>query len=150
MVALEMWELYSTKENISADYEAWAFGDDADKLANLVLDGIKTGTSSLYYWYVVENEELPREGEYSVILDSKGDAVCVIKNTKVYVVPFSEVSEHHAWKEGEGDRSLSYWRETHQSFFTEELVRVGLPFDTTMDVVCEEFEIVFSGKCSWE
>lgn len=144
MTAQEMWELYSQKESINADYEAWAFGDDADKLAKLVLEGTKTSTSSLHYWYGIENEPLPGTGQYSVILDSNGDAVCVIKTTKVYVVPFSEVSDHHAWKEGEGDRSLSYWRATHQSFFTEELEQVGLPFDTTMDVVCEEFEIVFS------
>ena len=31
-----------------------------------------------------------------------------------------EVSEEHAYKEGEGDRSLAYWRAVHEEFFTKE------------------------------
>ena len=143
MFASEMWELYSQKKNISADYEAWAFGDDADQLAKLVLDGVKTSTSSLRYWYDFENEPLPRAGEYSVILDSNGDAVCVIQTTKVYIAPFAQINERHAWKEGEGDRSLSYWRTVHHWFFSEELLSVGVTFHPDMEVVCEEFVRVY-------
>ena len=33
-------------------------------------------------------------------------AACVIRDTKVSVVPFHQVSPEHAYKEGEGDRSL--------------------------------------------
>lgn len=143
MNAQEMWNLYSTQENITADYEAWAFGDDSDKLARLTLDGIKTATASAYPLYALEGEELPEEGEYSVILDSKDNAVCVIKTTKVYVVPFCEVSKSHAFKEGEGDRSLAYWRKVHEEFFECELEEAGLVFDDQMKVVCEEFIRVY-------
>jgi len=144
MTALEMWELYSRKEGVDADYDAWAFGDDPDKLAKLVLEGTKTSTSSLHCWYGIENEPLPRIGEYSVILDSKENAVCIIKTTKVYVLPFCEVSVTHAYKEGEGDRTLSYWRKIHEAFFSEELKTAGMTFNANMKVVCEEFEMVFS------
>ena len=143
MTAHEMWELYSFKDGINADYEAWAFGDDADKLAMLVLEGTKTSTSSLRCWYDTGGEPFPGVGEYSVILDSKGNAVCVTKTTNVYAVPFLEVSEQHAWKEGEGDRSLPYWRAVHQRFFTDELNQAGLAFHTGLDIVCEEFELVY-------
>ena len=143
MNAQEMWNLYSTKENITADYEAWAFGDDPDKLAELVLSGVKTGTCSAHVWYELEGEVLPKEGEHSVILDSQDNAVCVIKTTKVYITPFDEVSETHAYKEGEGDRSLAYWRKVHQEFFTGELKEAGLVFDNKMKVVCEEFIRVY-------
>ena len=37
-------------------------------------------------------------------------------------VPFDEVSKEHAYKEGEGDRSLAYWRDVHEDFFAEEFI----------------------------
>ena len=143
MNAQEMWNLYSTKENITADYEAWAFGDDPDTLADLVLKGIKTGTSSLHLWYGLEGEELPQAGEYNVILDSQEKAVCITKTTRVYVAPFCQISPEHAYREGEGDRSLAYWQKVHEAFFEEELKEAGLYFDENMKVVCEEFIRVY-------
>lgn len=141
----EMWRLFSARENLTAEYEAWAFGDQADTLARLVLEGVKTATASAYPLYTLEGEPLPQAGEYSVILDSRGEAVCVIKNTKVFVVPFGEVDERQAWKEGEGDRSLAYWRMVHERFFTDCMAEAGLAFDPKMKVVCEEFVRVYPG-----
>jgi len=143
MNAVEMWETYSQREYVTADYEAWSFGDDADTLASLVLHGIKTATASAYPLYELEGEALPRAGQYSVILDSGENAVCVIKTTKVFVVPFCNVNETQAWKEGEGDRSLSYWRKVHERFFQVRMEEAGLSFDEHMKVVCEEFEKVY-------
>jgi len=147
MTAQEMWERFVKEKNIEdAEYDAWAFGDDADKLADLVRCGIKTGTSSAYPLYEVENEPLPEASGYSVILDSKDEAVCIIENTKVYVVPFGEVSSDHAFKEGEGDRSLTYWRKVHEAFFTACMEGAGLTFDKNMKVVCEEFRVVYPNE----
>lgn len=139
MDAEKMWERFGAE----GEYEAWCFGGDADKLAELVLVGKKTATSSAYPIYEVENEPLPKAGEYSVILDSHKNAVCIIRTTKVYVVPFDEVSSSHACREGEGDLSLEYWREVHRAFFTREMNSVDKNFDEKMEVVCEEFEKVF-------
>ena len=147
MTAQEMWERFVKEKNIEeAEYDAWAFGDDADKRADLVQRGIKTGTSSAYPLYEVENELLPEASGYSVILDSKDEAVCIIENTKVYVVPFGEVSSDHAFKEGEGDRSLTYWRRVHEEFFSECMEEAGLTFDESMKVVCEEFRVVYPSE----
>ena len=118
MRAEELWKAYCEKENIDIDtpYSAWGFGDAPDQLADLVLKGIKTATASAYDLYFMEGEEepLPQLGDYSVILDSKDEAICIIQTTKTTVVPFNEVSEEHAYKEGEGDRSLAYWRAVHE------------------------------------
>ena len=104
MRAEELWKAYCEKENIDIDtpYEAWGFGDAPDQLADLVLTGIKTATASAYDLYFMEGEEdpLPQSGDYSVILNSKDEAVCVIQTTKTTVVPFDEVSKEHAYKEG--------------------------------------------------
>lgn len=144
MTAQEMWEAFVKEQNITeTEYEAWAFGDDTDGLAELVKQGIKTGTSSAYPLYQIDGEPLPEASGYSVILNSKDEAVCIIENTKVYVLPFCEVSAEHAYKEGEGDRSLKYWRKVHEEFFTECMAEAGLSFDENMKVVCEEFRLVY-------
>ena len=143
MNAQEMWNIFTKKENITSDYEAWAFGGAPDKLARLTLDGIKTATASAYPLYELEGEALPKAGEYSVILDSKDEAVCIIQTTNVYVVPFAEVTEEHAYLEGEGERSLAFWRRVHEEFFTECMQEAGLVFTSRMKVVCEEFQKVY-------
>lgn len=129
-----------------AEYEAWAYGDQPDLLAELTRTGVKTATSSAAVWYAVGYEPMPEAGEYSIILDSRDGAVCVTRTTKVYTVPFRAVTAEHAYKEGEGDRSLDYWRRVHEDFFRAELAEAGLEFTPDMQVVCEEFEVVFRPK----
>ena len=140
MMAEELWK----RSGLTGEYEAWAFGDDADTLAQLVKDGIKTATCSAYCFYEMENEALPAEGGYNIVLDSRNNAVCITQTTKVYVIPFSQVTSDHAYREGEGDRSLSYWRGVHRKFFTEELEAEGLEFSEDIPLVCEEFRVVYS------
>lgn len=115
--------------------------------------GIKTSTSSAHALYAVEGEEIPTAGGYDIILDGQGKAVCIIQTTKVYVTPFSQVTEEHAYKEGEfrqgGDlsdikeKSLIHWRQVHEELFTIWLAEAGLSFSEDMLVVCEEFELVY-------
>ena len=143
MKAAEKWERFCEKSGIKADYDDWAFGGAPDALAELVLNGIKTATASAYPLYEQEQEPLPKAGDYSVILNTKGEAVCIIRTTKVYVVPFREVSADHAFREGEDDRSLESWRKVHRDFFTREMNDEGLSFDEDMPVVCEEFMRVY-------
>ena len=138
MTAEEMWKT----SGLTGDYDSWPFGGDSDKLAELVKCGVKTATCSAYVFYELEQEELPHAGEYNVILDSSGNAVCMIQTSRVYITTFDAVSEQHAFKEAEGDRSLAYWKQTHRKFFTEELKTINQPFDEKMKLVCEEFELV--------
>lgn len=145
MTAEELWNEYARKAGIEhTDYEAWAFGDAADELAELVVSGRKTATASAFPLYELEQEPLPREGEYSVILDSREQAVCVIRTERVYLAPFREVDEEQARREGEGDLSLACWREVHERFFRQEMEEAGLAFDEDMLVVCEEFSCVYT------
>lgn len=144
MTGKELWDIFSKENNLnSCAYEAWAFGVDADLLAQLVVTGEKTATASAYLLYELENEPLPQTGAYSVILDSKENAVCIIQTTKVAVVPFKEVTVEHAYKEGEGDKSLDFWRKVHEKFFAECMAKAGLKFTYDMRVVCEEFVVVY-------
>lgn len=144
MTAEQMWAAFSARKEIrNASYEAWAFGGDPDGLAALVLAGTKTATASAYPLYEPEGESLPEAGEYSVILNSRNEAVCVVLTDRVTVLPYRDVGAEHARREGEGDRSLAYWRQLHGAFFQEELSAAGLTFAEDMPVVCEEFHVIW-------
>ena len=95
MTAQQMWHQFARETGISAEYDAWAFcggGEIGDRLAKLVLDGIKTATASAYISYQIENESIPKAGSYSVVLYDSGEAACIIQTNKVNLVPFDEVS----------------------------------------------------------
>ena len=139
MTAEELWKA----SGLEGEYSAWSFGDDADRLAELVRTGVKKATCSLLCFYESEGEPLPQAGEYSVILDSQEEAVCIIRTTNVSVTTFDQVSEKHAFLEGEGDRTLNYWKRVHQAFFSEELLSAGKTFSSTAELVCEEFEVIY-------
>ena len=49
----------------------------------------------------------------------------------------------NAYKEGEGDKSLAYWRQVHEEFFTACLGEAGLTFTPDSKVVLEEFRKVY-------
>lgn len=144
MTHQELWAAYrAVSPDAGEEYEAWAYGDDPDTLAELTRTGIKTATAGAGILYEIEEEPLPQAGEYSVILNSRDEVVCVIRTTRVYTAPFDQVSAGQACREGEGDRTLAYWRRVHERFFRNELSEAGLAFSPDMPVVCEEFELVY-------
>lgn len=148
---VEMWKQYliSIDENInstSKKYTSWHFCNDeknAKELAILVQDGVKRGTASLYCLYEIENEQIPSKDEYSIITNYEGEAQCIIKSKRVLVLPFKDVTEELAYIEGEGDKSLKYWREVHIDYFKRELESYNLEFNEDILVVFEEFEVVY-------
>ncbi|CAH1856521.1 ASCH domain-containing protein [Convivina intestini] len=122
---------------------AFQFGVNADELAQLVLSGVKTATASGFDVYE-EDEELPQIGAYDIVLDGRDQPVCIIQNKQVKVENFLLVNQAHAFSEGEGDRSLIYWRRVHQEFFTKEYQSFGKKFDpNTARVVLEKFQVVY-------
>jgi uncharacterized protein YhfF len=126
--------------------EAWYFCDnesDANELGALVQAGIKTATCSLFELYEAEGEALPQVGGLSIIINWNGDPLCVIETTEVQVKPFNTVDSQFASDEGEGDRSLAYWREAHWRFFSRESASIGRELREDMLVVCERFRVVF-------
>ncbi len=128
--------------------ESYYFCDnkkDADNLAELVKIGVKTATSSLYCLYELEQEKLPKSDDLAIITDFEGNAVAIISNSKVEIIKFSEVTEELASREGEGDKSLQYWRKVHIDIFTKWLKEFNMDFDESMEIVYENFEVLFTG-----
>lgn len=146
----EMWKNYvasASVDNHDSAYTSWYFCDnkkDADDLAELVKRGIKRATTSLYDSYQIEGIALPKIGDINIITNWDGIAQCVIQTKRVTILPFKEVTEKYAQAEGEGDKSLQYWREAHINAFTRELREYNMKFNEDMLVVCEEFETVYT------
>lgn len=123
---------------------AWAFGgtpEQADELLALVRSGIKTATASAR-WDYEQDGDLPQPGSLGIVLDGAGHPHVLLSTTAVDIVPFDEVTADHAHAEGEGDRSLAYWREVHERFFRE-YAPSGQEFSPGMLVVLEQFEVIF-------
>lgn len=121
--------------------EAFQFGVEADLLAKLVVDGEKTATTSGFDFYALDNEEVPKVEDYSIVLNSKDEPVAIIKTTNVDIVPFNEVSEEFAIAEGEGD--FEFWKKSHTNFFKDLCQEYSLEYKEDMLVVCERFTRIF-------
>ena len=131
--------------NPNETYQAWFFHhnrDSSKKLAELVLAGKKKATASL-----MENEEDFGEGgivgRYSIVTDFDGNPQCVIQTTEVQATPFIQVDAQFAFDEGEGDKTLEYWRNAHRRFFTECCRELNIEFDESMIISCKRFKLLF-------
>lgn len=140
----EFWHKFCHEHNLDTntpvDYFAFGYSDEeADHLADLVNRNIKTATTSIYN----PTDTLPCVGEYSIILDSKNQPVCIIQEKVVEVIPYNLISQEHAYHEGEGDRSYSYWKKVHDEFFKKEFQNnFHKSFNENTLMVCEVFEKV--------
>ncbi|WP_454051425.1 ASCH domain-containing protein [Cellulomonas sp. Marseille-Q8402] len=125
---------------------SWSFGDDpalADQLLGLVLDGVKTGTSTALAEFELGGESLPVRGELSIVTDGAGRPGALIRTTRVETVPFDQVDEEFAAAEGEDDRTLASWRTEHERYWRRVLEPLGAAFAPDMPVVTERFELLY-------
>ncbi len=124
--------------------QSWGFGagaEMADDLGGLVVQGIKTATCSLYWEYEAGLEVLPKAGDLSIILDGRDEPMCLIETLSIEIKPFNTVDAQFAYDEGEGDRSLEYWRQAHWHFFGRTCTEIGRQLSEEMPVVCERFRV---------
>lgn len=127
-------------------YVAEGFGDHpklADELGELILNGIKTGTCSALWEWEAEGNPIPEVGLIAITLNGAGEPICIIETTEVAMRSFNEVDEDFAYSEGEGDRTLRYWREAHTMFFSRVLSKLGREFSEDMPLVCERFQVIY-------
>jgi uncharacterized protein YhfF len=114
---------------------SFAFGDGpalADELLDLVIREVKTATCS-----TEDEPNTSTPGERWIVLDGRGVPACVIETLEVTYRRYNDVDAGFAYEEGEGDRSLRYWREAHRNYFG----RMGR-FSEDMMLMCERFRLV--------
>ena len=119
---------------------------NANICAELILAGKKTATCSLKSSYENESEELPQAGSLTVVTDWAGNPTSIIETIKVTECRFSDVSAEFAASEGEGDKSLEYWKRVHEAYYKREMEPHGDKFDENMIIVCEYFKTMYTVK----
>jgi uncharacterized protein YhfF len=62
------------------------------------------------------------------------------------IKPFGAVDKSFAAAEGEGDRSLAYWREAHRRYFSPYCTAIGRSFDESTPLVCKRFKLVYKAQ----
>ncbi len=110
---------------------------ESNRLLKLVLRGKKRATTCLY-----TDDILPEKGDYGIITDWDGVPRCVIKTTRVQIIPFNEITLEQALKEGE-DKTLEAWRETHRVVYSRNAEQLGLEFSEESKIVYEDFRVEY-------
>ena len=150
----QMWEDYTAsnpefkKDEIP---EFWFFHDnkaDADRLANLTLNGKKTAmTSGLYVWYEEVGAELPSIGTKHIVTNFEGGAQAIIEITQVDTIPFNQLpKEYAAMDMGTSGESLEKWRKAHWKFFSKIMEENGEQPSEDMLIVFEQFKTIWPEK----
>lgn len=119
--------------------ERWSFSDnakDSDRLFKLVQEGRKTATS-----YLFSPETKPVTG-YSILENSDKTKKLLLETYQVQILKFSEVTSEHAFREGEGDRTLKDWQKIHAEFFSRRCKVNGKTFSPDTLIVCEVFRVI--------
>ena len=143
----EYWQRFITTcpKHAESAYEAWSFGHGpalADKLIALVKEGKKMATSSAIETFP-EDEKIPEPGELSILLQGNGLPGCIIRTVELREKAFRDITEDEAALEGEGDQSLSHWKEDHEEYFRYEYELSGKPFHDGIPVLFEKFELIY-------
>ena len=117
---------------------------DADECADLVVKDIKKATATSLWWFRQHNEILPKVGDLAIVTDWKGNPKAIINTTKIEHVAFNQITAEFAEIEGEGDKSLKYWKEVHQAYYEREMKTYSDEFDENMIIVYEHFRRIYS------
>ncbi len=128
--------------SFSADYFC-ADEHNANLCADLVLRGEKQASCSLEYWYSHKNEPMPQQGHLQVVTNWDGEPICIIEVTSVTKCQYNHVTAEFAAQEGEGDKTLSWWRKAHWDFFSMECDELGIEPSEDMLLVLEQFKVVY-------
>ncbi|MBM7839723.1 uncharacterized protein YhfF [Alkalihalobacillus xiaoxiensis] len=135
--ARNYWDTYWGNHVQPQSVYAFQFGDEPDKLAELVRSGQKTATCTAEITYQKTNQPLPKRDDYGIVLNRLDEPVAIIKTTDVFTMRFEDVTEAFALAEGDG--SLEAWRAIHERYFRGEYKRLGISYDPKLKLVCERF-----------
>ncbi len=115
---------------------------NANVCADLIMKGEKRATCSMEYWYSHEGELMPQVGHLQVVTDWNGTPKCIIEITSVERCKYCDVTEEFAFAEGEGDKTLAWWKEAHWKFFSRECEELNITPTEDMLLVLEHFTVV--------
>ena len=144
----QFWKRFLDQANMSsnATYLSVFHFELTERLANelleLVLDGKKKATANSLKSFEICNEQLPQIGDFHIITDWHGYPRCVIQTKAVTILPYKDMTFDICKREGEDD-SLESWQRGHKRFFIEEGKELGYEFNENLQIVFEDFEVIY-------
>ncbi|MBQ9948133.1 MAG: tRNA (guanosine(37)-N1)-methyltransferase TrmD [Oscillospiraceae bacterium] len=142
----EFWDGFIREKGLDEDtdyvqiFRVGSNEGESNRLLRLILRGKKRATTYLY-----DDDILPEKGDYSIITDWDGVPRCVVRTTRVQIIPFNEITLEQALKEGE-DKTLGAWRETHRAVYIRYAEQLGYEFSEDTKIVYEEFHLEYRKK----
>jgi len=116
---------------------------EADECADLVVQKIKQATSPSVWWFKKNNEPFPKIGDIAIVTNWDGEPKAIIRTIKVEIVKFKDITPEYAQIEGEGDKTLDYWKKAHWDYYTNEMKEFNEYPSKEMEIVCEYFETIW-------
>lgn len=119
--------------------------EDADRLAELALNGKKKASSSLYFLYEQYGVDLPEVGKKQIVTDFDGKAQAIIETSRVDTIAFNKISKNYAQLDmGTDIEPLKKWKEEHLNFFKTVVPEREQKETDKMLIVCEVFDVIWT------
>jgi uncharacterized protein YhfF len=112
----------------------------ADTGAALILEGVKTLTSSPFWDY--PDGRIPFVGALSVLLDGGRRPRGIVATTRVEIKPFDAITDAMAQAYGEGDRTVAWWKRAMGAFYRAAAMRHGAAFTEDTPLIWEWLAVV--------
>jgi uncharacterized protein YhfF len=109
-----------------------------------VVKNIKQATAPSLWSFEINNEKLPRKGDLNIITNWNKVPQAIILTTKIELIKFSEITAKFAQREGEGDKSLAYWKKVHKAYYKREMQGHKEEFSKDMIIVCQYFDTIYT------
>jgi len=120
---------------------------DANRLAELTVNGKKQASSGLLSLYKQYNVDLPKVGSKHIITNFEGKAKAIIENVSVDTIPFNKISKKYAeFDMGTDIEPLKKWKKAHWEFFESFLKKSGEKPNEEMLIVCVRFKTIWTKK----
>lgn len=109
------------------------------RLNNLVLSGVKTGTSSVDDGeYASEKESFEVVGEKQWLVDQNNKPISLVEFTSIDWTLFKDVPFEFVVSEGEGFATVEQWQESHRTFWEDQ----GVNVTPETEVICYSFRVL--------
>ena len=149
--AEELWWEFAEAKDISAHeiYQCrYHFGEDERDCAYLlrmVLRGRKRARTGLQQGFERLYGYFPEKNTYNIVTDRNGEARCVVRTTRVDILPFNEITWEQVQYECIGSE-LEEWRAYKRGVFSEQCRQLGCKFSEDMPVILEQFHLEYKKK----
>lgn len=109
----------------------------------IVVNKVKRATATSLWWFEKNNTPLPKIGDQAIITNWDGTPKAIIETIKIAPTPYNKITSEFAEIEGEGDKSLEYWKKVHEAYYQREMNPYGENFDENMMIICEYFQTIY-------